>query len=137
MRPRARLNEKTMAERAREKEREIAFTAFTGFSPPPPSRDFARCGRKGHSNSRLLSRWVLACGSRVTSHNYPKWGACSRATYYGELLRKKNKTRSSIFNESWQDLCFLQPPSPKMKRRTPSESLEKGWKKLSRPEMHV
>ena len=62
----------------------------------------------------------------------PAWEAT-----YGEVLRKKNKTRSSIFNESWKGLCFLQPPSPKVKRRTPSESLEKGWKKLSRPEMHV
>ena len=47
---------------------------------------------------------------------------------YPLTLTGKNKTRSSIFNESWQCFCFLQLPSPKMKRRTPSESLGKGWK---------
>ena len=30
----------------------IAFNAFTGFSPPPPSRDIARCGGKGRTHSR-------------------------------------------------------------------------------------
>ena len=30
----------------------IALNAFTGFSPPPPSRDIARCGGKGHTHSR-------------------------------------------------------------------------------------
>ena len=109
----------------------IALNAFTGFSPPPPSLDIARCGRKGDTHSRPLSRAALAWLLTTTPNGELARGLPVTVNSY------KNKTRYSIFNESWQGLCFLQLPSPKMKRRTPSESLEKGQKKLSRPEMHI
>ena len=132
MRPRARLNEKTMADSARKKERKISFTAFTGFSPPPPSRDSRDAEEKA---TRTLVSYRV--GHSRDFSQLPQMGSLLAGYLLWWTLTEKNKTRSSIFNESWKGLCFLQPPSPKVKRRTPSESLEKGWEKLSRPEMHV
>ena len=124
MRPRARLNEKTMADRARKKERKIAFTAFTGFSPPPPSRDFARCGGKGHSNSRLLSRWALAWLLTTPPNGELARGLPVTVNSYG---KKYNKIFN--FQRILEGSLFSTTPLPQSETKNP---FRVTWKRLEK-----
>ena len=87
----------------------IALNAFTGFSPPPPIARY-RAMRKKRPHA-LPS--PIACGSRVASHNYPKWGACSRATCYGELLREKTKQGIQFSMNLGRVFVFCNSPPPR------------------------
>ena len=130
MRLRARLNEKTMAERARETERKIALNAFTGFSPPPPSRDIARCGGKGHSHSRTLSRAALAWLLTPTPN-----GELAR----GLPVNSYGKKQNNVFNFQWILAMFLfsTTPLPQDETKNPFRVTWKRLEKLSRSEMHM
>ena len=70
----------------------------------------------------------IACGSRVTSHNSPKWGACSRATCYGELLRKKTKQGLQFSINLGRVFVFYNPPPPKWNEELLQSHLKKAGK---------
>ena len=70
----------------------------------------------------------IALGTRVTSHNSPKWGACSRVTCYGEVLRKK---QNKIFNFQWilEGSLFFTTPLPQSETKNP---FRVTWKRLEK-----
>ena len=70
----------------------------------------------------------IALGTRVTSHNSPKWGACSRATCYGELLRKKIKQDLQFSTNLGRVFVFYNPPPPKWNEEPLQSHLKKAGK---------
>lgn len=115
MRPRARLNEKTMAERA-EGEGEKKCLHWLLFSSP-----IARY--RAMRRKRPLS---LPCP--IAYHNYPKLGACLRATCYGELLRKKTKRGLQFSMNLGRVFVLYNPPIPKWDEEPLQSQLKKAGK---------
>ena len=74
-----------------------------------------------------LSSPIAFC-TRVTSHNSPKWGACSRATCYGELLRKKTKQGLQFSINLGRVFVFYNPPPPKWNEELLQSHLKKAGK---------
>ena len=70
----------------------------------------------------------IALRTRVTSHNSPKWGACSRATCYGEVLRKKTKQDLQFSMNLGRVFVFYNPPPPKWNEEPLQSHLKKAGK---------
>ena len=102
----------------------IALNAFTGFSPPPPSRDIARCGRKGHTHSRPLSRAALAWLLTTTPNGELARGLPVTVNSYG---KKQNK----VFNFQWilAGSLFSATPLPQDETKNP---FRVTWKRLEK-----
>ena len=123
MRLRERLNEKTMAERARETERKLPWMPSLA-SLLLPHREISRDAEEKAARTPV----PIACGSRVTSHNHPKWGAYSRATCYGELLREKTKQCIQFSMNLGRVFVFYNPPPPRWNEEPLQSHLKKARK---------
>ena len=101
----------------------IALNAFTGFSPPPPSRDIARCGGKGRTHSRPYRVRL----SRDFSQP-PQMGSLLAGYLLRWTLTGKTKQCIQFSMNLGRVFVFYNPPPPRWNEEPLQSHLKKARK---------